>query len=66
MHPDDEEFYTGTWADQFATYQDACDYYGCDGPAQLAAEAKAEREEWETGWIAEYGPFVVPPAEVPW
>jgi len=26
------------WSDQFATYQDACDYYGCDGPAQAAAE----------------------------
>jgi len=28
-----------TWADNFNTYQEACDFYGCDGPKQLAAEA---------------------------
>lgn len=29
-----------TWADQFNTYQDACDFYGCDGPRELAAEER--------------------------
>lgn len=38
QHPDDQEFHTGTWADQFATYADACRYYGIDTPAQLKAE----------------------------
>jgi hypothetical protein len=28
------------WSDHFNTYQDACDYYGCDGPRELEAEAK--------------------------
>jgi hypothetical protein len=27
-----------TWADQFATYEEACAYYGADTPAQLAGE----------------------------
>lgn len=34
-----------TWADQFNTYQDACDFYGCDGPRELAIEARIEAEE---------------------
>lgn len=46
QHPDDEEFYSGTWADQFATYDDACRYYGCDTPAQAAAEEQWHFEEW--------------------
>ncbi len=29
-----------SWADQFNTYQDACDFYGCDGPREFAAEAR--------------------------
>ncbi len=33
-----------TWADQFNTYQDACDFYGCDGPRELAIEARYEAE----------------------
>ena len=33
------------WAEQFNTYQDACDYYGCDGPRELAIEARIEAEE---------------------
>jgi hypothetical protein len=36
---------TRTWADQFNTYQDACDFYGCDGPRELALEARIEAEE---------------------
>lgn len=39
MHPDDEEFRSGTWADEFATYSDACRAYGVDTPEQVAAEA---------------------------
>jgi hypothetical protein len=31
-----------SWADDFNTYQDACDFYGCDGPRQFAAEAEYE------------------------
>lgn len=34
-----------TWADQFNTYQDACDFYGCDGPRELACQAQWEMEE---------------------
>ena len=39
-----------TWADEFNTYQDACDAYGCDGPRELAAEDRynAERGSIET------------------
>ena len=39
-----------TWADHFNTYQDACDFYGCDGPRELAAEARyyAEIDAIET------------------
>jgi hypothetical protein len=47
-HPDDEEFYSGTWADQHATYEDACAYYGADTPAQMAAETAAEQADWHT------------------
>jgi hypothetical protein len=42
-----------TWADDFNTYQDACDFYGCDGPRELAieaayldAEAAIENQDW--------------------
>ena len=34
-----------TWADHFNTYQDACDFFGCDGPRELAIEARIEAEE---------------------
>jgi hypothetical protein len=34
-----------SWADQFNTYQDACDFYGCDGPRELAIEAEREAAE---------------------
>jgi hypothetical protein len=45
-HPDDEEtFRSGTWADDFNTYEDACRYYGCDTPAQIEAEAQWHHEE---------------------
>lgn len=34
-----------SWADHFNTYQDACDFYGCDGPRELAIEAAYEEAE---------------------
>lgn len=39
-HPDDlasPRF--GNWADDFATYDDACRFYGADTPANIEAEA---------------------------
>jgi hypothetical protein len=46
VHPDDEESpRLGGWADDFNTYQEACDFYGCDGPAQLRAEAAEDLAE---------------------
>jgi hypothetical protein len=30
---------------QFESYEAACYYYGCDTPAQIAAEAEAEAQE---------------------
>jgi hypothetical protein len=33
-----------TWADDFNTYAEACEYYGADTPASLAAEARYEAE----------------------
>jgi hypothetical protein len=46
IHPDDIEAPRfGNWADDFNTYEDACRYYGCDTPAQLAAEAEADFAE---------------------
>ena len=35
----------GGWADDFNTYTDACTYYGCDTPEQLAAEAEYDRRQ---------------------
>lgn len=29
-----------SWADQFNTYDEACEYYGADTPAQVAQEEK--------------------------
>lgn len=34
-----------SWADQFNTYQDACDFYGCDGPREFASEDRYRAEE---------------------
>ena len=40
IHPDDiESPRFGGWADDFNTYEEACEYYGADTPDQLAAEA---------------------------
>jgi len=39
QHPDDVEFHSGTWCDQFATLEDACAYYGAELPSQLRFEA---------------------------
>lgn len=51
VHPDDEEAPRfGGWADDFATYDDACRYYGCDTPAQVAAEEAYYAQE---AWVAE-------------
>jgi hypothetical protein len=50
-----------TWADQFNTYQDACDFYGCDGPRELAAEeryrAMEEAVEMQDAMEARGGPL---------
>lgn len=36
-----------SWADSFNTYEDACNFFGADTPASLAAEsAYYEAEEW--------------------
>lgn len=47
-HPDDEPTPRfGGWADDFNTYEEACNYYGVDTPAQIAAEVDYHtREEW--------------------
>lgn len=39
-----------TWADDFRTYDEACEYYGVDTPAQIASELAADAAE---EWIAE-------------
>lgn len=45
-HPDDEPSARfGNWADDFNTYTEACEYYGCDTPAQVAAEMEARDAE---------------------
>lgn len=47
-----------TWADQFNTYQDACDFYGCDGPRELAADARYEAEQFAIevqDWMEAHG-----------
>jgi hypothetical protein len=47
-----------TWADHFNTYQDACDFYGCDGPRELAAEAHYLDQEAaieNQDWIEAHG-----------
>jgi hypothetical protein len=41
---------TGSWADDFNTYEEACRYYGCDTPSQLAAE---DAYYAQLDWIAE-------------
>lgn len=47
IHPDDiVEPRLGGWADDFNTYEEACNYYGCDTPAMLEYEAQCERHEW--------------------
>ena len=46
-----------TWADQFNTYQDACDFYGCDGPRELAAERAVEHIEAQDAMEAIGGPL---------
>ena len=50
-----------TWADQFNNYQDACDFYGCDGPREFAAEeryrAAEEAVETQDAMEARGGPL---------
>ena len=49
IHPDDIETpRTGTWADDFNTFEEACIYYGVDTPAQIAAEIEWDNQQ---GWI---------------
>ena len=64
IHPDDmpsPRF--GGWADDFNTYQEACDYYGCDGPDVFAAEAAEDlflaRVEFQDDMEARGGPLFV-------
>lgn len=47
-----------TWADQFNTHEDACQYYGCDSPRSLALEAKYEEAEWLAELFDTIGPLV--------
>jgi hypothetical protein len=56
-HPDDEPTPRfGNWADDFNTFDDACRFYGCDTPADIAAEMEARYAEEE----AEYAAFIGP------
>lgn len=54
-----------TWADTFATYADACRYYGADTPEDIAAEM-AERSKEEEGWwmdgMEAWSPLMAKPA----
>jgi len=48
-HPDDEPSPRfGGWADDFNTFEEACNFYGCDTPAQIEAEGRYLDQE---GWI---------------
>jgi hypothetical protein len=53
-----------TWADQFNTYQDACDFYGCDGPREWATERAIECIEVQDAMEARGGPL--PPLALDW
>ncbi len=46
-----------TWADQFNTYQDACDFYGCDGPREWRHERNDESIEVQDAMEARGGPL---------
>lgn len=46
-----------TWADQFNTYQDACDFYGCDGPREWRIERNEESIEIQDAMEARGGPL---------
>lgn len=66
-HPDDEPSPRfGNWADDFATYADACRFYGCDTPANIAAEM-ADRDAEEAAADAAFiGPRQpVPVGDIP-
>lgn len=69
-HPDDEPSPRfGNWADDFNTYADACRFYGCDTPADIAAEM-AERDAEEAAeqmdaMMARGGPVFIPSGDIP-
>lgn len=46
-----------TWADRFNTYQDACDFYGCDGPREFRFERNEESIEVQDAMEARGGPL---------
>jgi hypothetical protein len=51
IHPDDmpsPRF--GGWADDFNTYREACEYYGCDTPEQIEAENEYYAREEYIAW----------------
>lgn len=75
IHPDDiESPRFGTWADDFRTFEDACNYYGCDTPAQLAAEFEERwqddmilaQDEMEARGGPHYGSFMHANDEIPY
>jgi hypothetical protein len=49
-HPDDElsPRFGNHWSNDFNTYEDCCNFYGIETPAQLAADAEYEAE---ASWI---------------
>jgi hypothetical protein len=46
IHPDDiESPRFGGWADDFNTYEEACEFYGADTPAMIRAETAEDLAE---------------------
>jgi hypothetical protein len=58
--PQQQETDMTTWADQFNTYQEACDFYGCDGPREFAFESRYEAEREAEEAAAFIGPKLPP------
>lgn len=52
------------WADHFNTYEEACEFYGVDTPAQAAEDARFYDELWAEeakDMEAAFGPYVAAP-----
>lgn len=68
-HPDDEPTprFGNHWSNDFNTYADACRFFGCDTPAQMAAEQADYDAEEATRQAAFIGPRQPVPAgdEIP-